>query len=398
VLSSGKRTVLLRNATDARYVPPGRLLFMRLGTLFAVGFDPGKLELKGEQVALIEGVAQALTSRNTNDITGTGQLAVSPAGDLAYIPSPAVQFEQSRLVAVDHTGRVEPLPAPARSFETWVEASRDGRKLAVAINSMTEYRIWIYDMTRQTLTPLTPPGGEFTDPRWSPDGRRVAFRSLQSGIATVGWQWADGSAPPETLALEDLEPSSWSPDGGELAGFSWANQDIWVLNLDGRSPRLRPLLQSPAREGWPSFSPDGNWLLYGSDASGSFEAYLQPYPGPGPRLQVSVDGGGVPTWNPNGREIFFLATTPTSGRWRMMSVSVALGATPQIGTSRQLFDFDGQQLNFWDFPLTGYSVSPDGQRFFTTKPVKTDPPPPVTHINLVLNWRAELEAKVPSGL
>ena len=392
VLASGERKVLLRNATDARYLPTGQLLFMRQGTLFAVPFDPARLEAKGEAVALIEGISHALSGASgENDFTGAGQLAISRTGDLAYIASPLVSPGESRLVTVDRTGRVELLPAPQRGYGPVVDPSPDGRQLAVSIFSTSELGIWIYDLTRQTLTRLTPSGLESMWLRWTPDGQKVVFDSLQSGIRTLGWQRADGSTPPELLAREAAIPSSWSPDGRELAVVK--DRDIWVLAGGSEPPQLRPAVKSPEGTGWPAFSPDGRWLLYASRSETS-QVYLQPYPGPGPRLQVSVENGTSPAWNPNGREIFFIAENAVGQH--MMSVGVSLGAAATLGTPRTLFELP--DLIMGCVPVNCYTVAPDGQRFFTTQPVKTDPPPPVTQIHLVQNWLTELEAKVPSGL
>jgi eukaryotic-like serine/threonine-protein kinase len=394
---SGKRTVLLQNAADARYVRPGRLLFMRRGKLLAVAFDPATLEVKGEQVTVLDNVAQALTSNISSDVTGAGQLAVSSGGALAYIASPLVPFADGRLVTVDRRGTIEPLPTPARSFSYFVDLSPDGRRLVVPVSSLDDARLWIYDLARGTFTPLTPRGGEALYNRWAPDGRHIAFPWLQSGARVLAWQQADGVALPETLSREGGLPSSWTPDGRELAVVT-ADRRISVLDV-GASPRqLRPLAEPPLTGMWPTFSPDGHWLAYGSDASGRLEVYLQPYPGPGPRMQVSVDGGGCPSWNPNGRELFFLAPVdPLGERMRMMSVDVALGGPATLGPPRQLFEFSDSEVNLWCTPINCHAVAHDGQHFLTTDVVKVDPPP-VTHINLVLNWLAELEAKVPSGL
>ena len=398
-LLSGKRTVLLHNAADARYVHPGRLLFMRQGKLLAVPFDPATLEVKGEQVTILDGVAQALTASWGPDVTGAGQLAVSSGGALAYIASPLVPFADRRLVTVDRSGRIEPLGTPARTFAGSLNLSPDGRRLAVRVHSLDDSGLWIYELARGTLTPLTPNGGEAVFARWAPNGRHVAFDWLRSGVSTLAWQQTDGSAPPEILFREALRPSSWAPDGRGLAVLTQDGR-IDVLDVGVSPPQLRPLAEPPVRGFWPTFSPDGRWLAYGSTMSSRFEVYLQPYPGPGPRVQVSVNGGTCPAWNPNGRELFFLAPVdPLGERLRMMSADVALGATVTLGKPRPLFEFRDSELNLLQcWPVNCYAVASDGQHFLTMDVVRTDPPPPVTHINLVLNWRAELEAKVPSGL
>ena len=390
--ASGKRTVLLHNATDARYLPTGHLLFSRFGTLFAVPFDPVLLAVKGEPVALLDEVSQALTAENEYDISGAAQLVVSRAGDLAYIAGPLVPFVENRLVTVDRAGRVEPLPAPERNYALNLSLSPDGLQLAIPVRSATERGLWIYDLSRRTLTPLTSPGTEVNWPRWSPDGQKVAYAALRTGIQTAEMIRADGSSPAETLVRQAALPSSWAPDGRELAVVR--DGSISMLDVAGNPPQLQPLATVP-NSGWPAFSPDGRWLAFagGTDET---QIYLQPYPGPGPRLQVSVHSAYSLAWNPNGREIFFVDTL-NPPQARMMSVTVTLGAAPNLGAPRQLFEFNWEQLWLGCFPLTCFAVAPDGQRFYAAQVVKTDPPTPVTQIHLVQNWLAELEAKVPSG-
>jgi Tol biopolymer transport system component len=193
-------------------------------------------------------------------------------------------------------------------------------------------------------------------------------------------------------------PSSWSVDGRHLVFVR--DFDIWAVDLTGTPPVPVPVVQSPSRDSWPVLSPDGRWLAYGSDRSGRYGVYLEPFRRTGPVLQVSVDGGFSPAWNPNGRELFFSAPRPdVLERNAMMAVEVSLSGTAALGAPRTLFEFDGRELvSFRAGPASCYAISPDGERFYSIQHVKTDPPPPVTHINLVLNWRAELEAKVPSGL
>ena len=154
---------------------------------------------------------------------------------------------------------MEPLPAPARSFGP-ARLSLDGRRLAVSVFGPTEVGISIYDLTRQTLTRLPSQGAEQFWPVWAPDGQRVVFDLVQSGIHSLGWQQADGSAPPATLVREAAIPISWSPDGSELAVFK--DDGIWVVDFTIASPKLRPVVQPPGVALWPAFSPDGRWLLW----------------------------------------------------------------------------------------------------------------------------------------
>jgi dipeptidyl aminopeptidase/acylaminoacyl peptidase len=176
---------------------------------------------------------------------------------------------------------------------------------------------------------------------WTPDGQRIAFNQILGRLnrQDVLWQRADGSAPPEVLARDAGSLCSWSPDGQRLATVK--DGDIWVATLDGSKATLERVTDTPHLEVHPEFSPDGRWLAYSSDESGRREVYVQPWPGPGPRQQVSVEGGASPAWNPNGREIFFLGQfVPGPPYCRaMMVVDVKLEPTLQLGRPRVLFEW-----------------------------------------------------------
>jgi hypothetical protein len=184
-----------------------------------------------------------------------------------------------------------------------------------------------------------------------------------------------------------LAAAGSSPDTG---------RDILVGPIENRKARLEPLLHSARNEQYPEFSPDGRWLVFGSDRSGRTEIYIQPYPGPGAAVPVSVGGGTNPASHPNGREIFFVGPTdpPAPGRSRMMAVTFAPGSPPHIGQARELFEIDRS----WQFNCGTrrcFDVSPDGQRFFAFQTVASPPPPIVTQVNILQNWFEELKAKVP---
>jgi Tol biopolymer transport system component len=181
---------------------------------------------------------------------------------------------------------------------------------------------------------------------------------------------------------------SWSPDG-QLLAFVEVNPttgyDIWVLRLSDR--KAQPFLRTPFNESAPRFSPDGRWLAYVSDESGHWEIYVQPYPGPGGKWQISTEGGTEPTWNPNGHELFY-----RSGD-KMMVVEIATQPSFTVGKPRVLFEG-----RYEPSPATSpnYDVSPDGQRFLMFKTAEASEATP-TQINVVLNWFEELKRRVPTG-
>jgi hypothetical protein len=229
---------------------------------------------------------------------------------------------------------------------------------------------------------------------WTPDGQRIAFlRNLGRWERNdVLWQRADGSAPPEVLARDAGVLCSWSPDGQRFATVK--DGDIWVGTLDGPKATLQRVTDTPHGEAHPEFSPDGHWLAYTSNESGRWEVYVQPWPGPGPRQQVSVDGGSSPAWNPSGREIFFLGQfVPGPPYCRaMMVVDVKPEPRFQLGRPRVLFEWAGQCPMCG--PIRCYDVAPDGQRFFMTQGLPAPEEAPVTHIHLVQDWTEELKARV----
>ena len=396
-LATGARKVVVKDAADARYLPTGHLLFLRRGVLSAVPFDAERLEVRGPEVAVLDAVAQALTASNAFDITGAGQFAAAATGSLAWLANPVVLLSDAALVTVDRRGQVSPLPAPVRSYGPSVRLSPDGRRLAVVIRSLTEAGVWIYDLARGSLT-LLAGGGETVSPIWSPDGRRLLFDWLTDGRRALAAQPADGTASPQVLVPNSwLNASSVTPDGRQMAAVHEPDTDILSVAVENGQARVQPLIQTPHYEGWAEFSPDGRWLAYGSDVSGRREVYVRPYPGPGPTEQVSIDGGQSPAWHPGGNELFFVSPRNPAGMWSMMAVDVDAGSARGIGRPRLLFEFDPVELKLICAPMRCYDVAPDGQRFFAVQRRPTLPRPPVTHVNLILNWFEELKVKVPGG-
>jgi Tol biopolymer transport system component len=368
-------------------------VFLRQGTLSAVPFNPDSLAVLGEEVPVLQMVVQVLTGRNRMDITGAGQFAIATTGTLAWVPGPVVPYDDATLVTVDRQGRVSPLAAPVRSYKS-VRLSPDHRRLAVAICDLTERGLWVHDLDRPgTLTPLNR-DGEVMWPLWSPDGQHLLFGWLTGGRRSLATQVATGTASPQVLMPGPFFPSSFTPDGRAFAGVRQpraGQEDIVMVALEDGKARAQGLIETPQNEGWPELSPDGRWLAYVSNASGEFEVYVQPYPGPGRREPVSIGGGLSPAWHPNGHELFFASRDMR----QMMAVEFIPGSPPRIGTPRRLFDHAGA-LGLSGAPVRSYDVAPDGQRFYTFQMQMPQPPLAVTQINLIENWFEELKAKVPT--
>jgi eukaryotic-like serine/threonine-protein kinase len=380
LLGGGERTNLLRGTTP-RYARPGYLIFAQAGNLMAVPFDPGRLEIKGAAVPVVQGVLESRA-------TGTAQYSFSAAGSLVYV-SGGLQGDRSELVWVTRNGTEQVLPVPARAYFN-PRLSPDGRRVAVNITEQ-ESQIWLYDLTRDTLTRFTFDGTSNQYPTWTPDGKRIAFRSnKQEGTRGIFWKFSDGSGDVERLSIGDTmqTPNSWSPNGQTLAFMApgpTRGQDIWMLRMSDH--KEQPFVETGVVTGAPEFSPDGHWLVYVSDESGRREVYVRSYPGPGGKWQISSGGGTEPVWNRNGRELFY-----RSGD-NMLAVEISTQPAFAAGKPRMLF-----QAPYLSSPVTfpNYDVSPDGQRFLMLKPVEQAQAAP-TQINVVLNWFEELKRLVPTG-
>jgi Tol biopolymer transport system component len=363
----------------ARYVSSGYLLYVQAGTLMAAPFDLQRLEVKGAGIPLMEGVAEFIQA-------STSQWSISATGSLAYV-SGGTAATQARLVWVDRSGKEKP-GTPPRGYGA-PRISPDGRYVATEIAG----DVWIYDAVRGALTRLTfqsKDAGNAGNPIWTPDGKRVVFRTVPDKGSKIFWQLADGSGPAEELTNGGrLDANSFSPDGKLLAFTDrGANTggDIWVLCLSDR--KAQPFLQTPANEMGPQFSPDEHWLAYVSDKSGRNEIYVQPYPGPGGgKWQISTEGGNEPAWNPNGRELFY--------RNGDKMIAVEISTQPNFSAGKPKVLFEGRYVPT-GVAHRNYDVSPDGQRFLMVKDIEEAPA--ITQINLVQNWFEELKQKVPVGM
>jgi eukaryotic-like serine/threonine-protein kinase len=387
-IAKGEQRDLVQGGTFPRYATSGHLVYAQGGSLMAVPFDPQRLTATGAPVPVMEGVLQS-------PINGAAQYSFSTTGSLIYV-SGGIRSAQSKLVWVSRNGAEQFVPAPARPY-VLPRLSPDGRRLAVTIVEQ-EAQVWLYDLSRETLTRLTFEGSANQNSVWTPDGKRIAFLSNKEGPLNIFWQLADGSGGLERLTTSEYlqAPNSWSPDG-QLLAFIELNpttqRDIWVLRIgdtsasSGQVRKAQPFLRTRFDESAPRFSPDGRWLAYISDESGRYEIYVQPYPGPGGKWQISTEGGTEPVWNGNGRELFY-----RSGE-KMMAVDIATQPGFAAGTPRVLFEGRYEPASV---PVSNYDVSPDGQRFLMLKPVEQTEAAP-TQINVVLNWFEELKQKVPTG-
>jgi eukaryotic-like serine/threonine-protein kinase len=374
-LDSKDRKLILKASSNAVYVSSGYLVFNRQGTLMAQPFDADRLELTGEAVPIAEGVG-------FNPFGSLALFSASNNGVLAYRQGGG--FVPLSIVWVSRNGVEQPLPAAPHNY-TFPRISPDGKRIAAGIEE-EDGQIWLYDIARDVLSRLTFEGPSNVDPVWTPDGKRITFKGKENRLF---WQLADGGGSAEEVTKEQLArnniPSSWSPDGQQLVFLEdGGGRSVWILPLKDRTPRVF-MEDFAAYTSAPCFSPDGRWIAYTSNESGRTEIYVRPYPGPGGKWQISTEGGTEPLWNPRGRELFY-----RNGR-KMMAVDYTAQPSFSAGKPRMLFQ---GPYTITPRSATDYDVSPDGQRFLMLKPAAEQAP---GQINVVLNWPEELKQKAASG-
>jgi serine/threonine-protein kinase len=386
-VATGERKVVHRGGYHGRYVATGHILYVHEGTLFALPFDPKKLEPRGSQMPVLEDLEATV-------VQGAAQFDVAQNGVLVYA-SESQQGDPFPVVWVDRDGRTEPLWSELGLYGN-PEISPDGRKLSVSVLRGNNLDVWIYDLARNVATRLTFDEGYDADQVWSPDSRYLAFSSNRgSGNNSIYRKAADGSGEIEMVVepgdMPALYPTSWSPDGKWLAVWS-ANSDVYIASVE--SGELEPFQTTDFGEFNPSFSPDGRWIAYDSNESGRLEIYVRGFPAGGGKWQVSDGGGALARWSDDGRELFYRTDDG------IMAVGVdGRGATFEVGTPRNLFDgpFLGgtNGITVGGFVFPDYTVSGDGQRFvmFAGREETSRP----TSVRLVTNWFDELRRLTAVG-
>jgi len=386
-LTTRKWRVLLEDAADARYVATGHVVFLRRGTLMAAPFGLNKLDFTGQPVSVVGGIMQALNTGHSDYNSSAGQFSTSASGALIYASGGILPDMQNSLVWVDHKGKAEPITSVTAPYHS-ARISPDGAKIGYRTWGM-EKQISVYDLKRGTATKITSEGKAYVA-TWTPDGRRLVFSWWRAEPANLYWQAADGSSPMERLTTS--ENSQWagslSPDGERLAfleGRPGGGNTLLLLHM--RDHKITPFLNSRFEERWPEFSPDGRWMVYVTDESGRYEVYVQPFPGPGGKTQISNEGGMEPLWSRDGRQLFYRHEN------QVWVVDVQPGSGFSAGIPRLLFEQAGYRESD---PIRSWDISPDGQRFLMVK-LEERKSQPVTEMLLVQNWFEELKRLCPTG-
>jgi len=361
------------------YAATGELLFVRDGTLFAQCFDTARLELNGNPVSVAERIALATMAQ------GSVGVSASQAGPLVYRTASAGGHRQ--MTWYDRSGKdVGKAGDPVAAID--VSISPDGRSAVLGQFINQNIDVWLLELGRGVLSRFTFDSAVDTWPVWSPDSRRIAYESNRMGSYDIYEKPTIGPGSDELLvgsdAGRDKNPTDWSRDGHFLLYTNIdpkTGEDIWAVPLEkDRTPR--PLVQTKFDENLGQFSPDGKWIAYESNESGRYEIYVQPFPGPGGKVQVSKNGGAQVRWRRDGKELFYIAFDN-----QLMAVPIQFASTEQTinaGTPIPLFTTRvGGAVSSPN--KQQYDVSLDGQRFLMNTIIDEAAAP----ITVILNWQAK---------
>jgi len=366
---------LIKGAGIARYSPSGHLVYARSGQLFAVPFDADRLEVTGPATPVLEGVASDLSS-------GAADFAIAGNGTLIYRPA-AARGTEREYVWVTRDGRAETITHGGQ-FILPPSISPDGARVALNVGQgYGEGDLYVYDFARETMTRLTFDGSRM-GAVWTTDGRQIIHGTSWGGREGL-YSLPAGGGGTERLLLKDggqyaVIPEAVVPSSGQVIfGRSGGLGGYSVLTFTPGDDAPKPLLVGPSVEGGTTLSPDGKWMAYASDVSGRYEIYVQPFPGPGGKWQISKDGGKGPRWSRDGREIFY-----THGD-RMMVVPVEINGGFAASDPRELFRFGFARRSN---PVRDYDVSPDGKRFIMSRRPDDESIP--REIDVITNFAATL--------
>ena len=416
-LDSGEHRVLIPGGSYPRYSPTEHIVYGMDGSLYAVAFDLDRLEVTGAPVELVDEVV--------TKTSGAAGFSLAQDGTLVYIPGRETDSEPGRIVWLDSDGQQMPVPGLESGRYQSVRMAPDGSRLALVLRtgSAEAADVWIYDLESARVSRLTnDPGASTSNPVWMPGGDRVVFGSNRDGPWGLFQMNADGTGEPQRLMTDDealrLLPRDWSPDGDRLlftGVYPGTDGDIGLLSL-AEEPTIERPLQEASDERHLALSPDGRWLAYSSDCSGQFEVYVERFPEFASRQIVSTDGGIMPRWSPDGRELAIVcdqihrrqgscqsngrgdplvsrrSRTSDPDRGQLLAVSVSAERRFTVGTPRVV-----SETAVYDFLGRGdYDVAAEARLVVVTRPGQEYAASgELTHLVLVQNWHTELLERVP---
>ena len=370
-LSTGRTRRLDVPATSALGVVDGTLIYANAtGSLMAARVDLGSGSLKS---------AVPVTSDVATGYRAQAEAALSRTGTLVYASGGA----PSQLMLADSSGATPLLPE-VRAY-AYPRYSPDGKRLALSITSGATSDIWVYDLATRAFQRLSSGGSVNERPEWSADGTRVLYRSDRGRRSAIWWQPIDQSAPATPLlsdSIANFYEAVMTPDSRAV---------VFQVDTTGRSSvgyrmlqgdtTLQSLVAHRFNELMARVSPDGHWVAFMTDESGTGQVVVQPFRGSGPRIQISSGGGSEPVWAPDGRRLFYRSNG------HFVTASIATAPEFRVTSTTNFMD---DTYRKYTAPHANYDVSPDGKKLLV---VKGETP----RLIVVSNWWSEVRGRLQSG-
>jgi serine/threonine-protein kinase len=370
----GNRKVLVQGGTFGRYLRAGYLTYVNQGTLYAVPMDLETLSVHGTPIPLLDNVAYS-------SLFGYAQMDVSDSGMLVY--RKGAESRQSVVNWIDRAERITPLLSDPGRYG-WIRLSPDGQRLALTNHVSGIASISVLDLKTKDMIRVTSRPGEYTGLTWLPGGH-LAF-----GGAT-GLGWVQSTGPADSASLVDVRSAAqtpWSvdPGGRRLAYYERSPEtgfDLWTAPVvsGDKGPRLgprEPFLRTRAFEVYPSFSPDGRWIAYASNESGAWEIYVRRFPDDGTKVRVSLSGGVVPYWSPNGRELIYR----TDANQVMVLTYKVIGDSFTAGNRRPWSQHTLADTGV----LPNFAVDSTGERILALIAAPEKDPQTANHVTVIVNF------------
>jgi serine/threonine-protein kinase len=358
-LETGERRVLAPGGRQPRLLAGGLVVYRHSGRLMAGRLDAGATRLEGTPVTL-----DAVTGG-----AGVGWFDVSPEGTLVFVAR-GEDGQALRFARTSRDGLAVPLPVEAAGGDP--RLSPDGTRLVFD----RQQDVWVLELQRGALTRISSAPGEDETGGWSPDGRWIAWAGSRPGEKRALFRRrSDGSGPEERLWSDErhFHVASWTA-AGVLVTVSDPGTGWDVLLVDPDKGQAKPVLGGRFNETSARVSPDRRLLAFVSDETGRDEVYVRPFPEPGGKVQISLDGGVQPVWRPGTREIVY------RGGNKIMSATLGPGVVPAVGAPRPLFDDRLEGLE--DADHTAVAVDRDGSLLAVAIPDR----PPVRDVRIALDW------------
>ena len=369
-LETGQKE-FLTSGVDPFFATTGHILYGTVDRsgLWAIPFSIETLQATGEPFPVRENASDHSVSRD---------------GTLVYLGG---GYRLQQLVWRDRTGsKLKAIGQPQQRIRA-PALSPDGSRVAVLGLENGNIDVWVHDIVRGLKTRVTSDPAREERPNWLPSGGEISFASARNGTQDIFMKSADGRGEAEVLVATPTAefPLDWTADGNYMIFVQFhagRRGDLYYLRLDKDESGYESIVFSETEfdELSPKISPDGRFVAYESNESGSYEVYVQPFPeGPG-RTQVSSKGGRQPRWSRDGKEIFYVEGDA------LMAVPVSTTPTFSAGIPTLLFQGKGA---FADRGHS-YDVSPDGKKFVIIELMQGGRPPA---IQVVENWYEEFRER-----